>query len=277
MALPRKALTSLSITDTDVTETATSSENSVRVLHLTDPHLFADPEGELRGTVTLSSLRDVLQHHAASGWQADIVAVTGDLIQDDSAAAYEHFKELLGELALPVHCVPGNHDVRALMRAALSEAPFHYCQSTTIGRWLIVGIDSCLAELAGGAVTDEELERLDDTIDRSDADHVMVCLHHPPVPMGSRWLDTVGLENGDAFLARLADSGRVRLAVFGHVHQAYDREHDGIHIIATPSTCRQFMPGSDDFALDDRPPAYRRLTLHPDGSFDNELVWVRDA
>lgn len=104
----------------------------------------------------------------------------------------------------------------------------------------------------------------------------MICLHHPPVDMGSAWLDTVGLRNGEEFLQRVQSLGRVRLAVFGHVHQPYDREHDGIRIIGTPSTCRQFLPGSDDFAVDDRPPAYRRITLHDDGSSDTKLIWVNN-
>ncbi|MDX1516102.1 MAG: phosphodiesterase [Woeseiaceae bacterium] len=249
----------------------------MRVLHLTDPHLFADPSGELRGTVTYASLQQVLDHHRDSGWQADIVSCTGDLIQDDSAEAYEHFKSLLGPLGLPVHCVPGNHDVRALMQAALDAPPFFYCDTAELGGWLMIGLDSCVSEQAGGAVSDDELDRFDAALAASDAAHVLVCLHHPPVPMGSEWLDTVGLDAGDAFLARINASGRVRLMLFGHVHQAYDRRHGNVQVIATPSTCRQFKPKSKAFAVDQRPPAYRRLTLRPDGSFDNELVWIDDA
>ena len=56
---------------------------------------------------------------------------------------------------------------------------------------------------AGGEVSDEELERLSDVVTRSAARHVMVFLHHPPIPMGSRWLDTVGMSNGDEVLERL--------------------------------------------------------------------------
>ena len=104
----------------------------------------------------------------------------------------------------------------------------------------------------------------------------MICLHHPPVPMGSTWLDTVGLDNGAEFLERITASGRFRIAIFGHVHQQYDAEHAGIRIIATPSTCRQFAEGSDEFALDDKPPAYRRINLHADGSFEHELIWLDD-
>jgi Icc protein len=140
----------------------------------------------------------------------------------------------------------------------------------------MVGIDSCITEDAGGAVTREELERLSDIVVGSAAKHIMVSLHHPPVPMGSKWLDSVGLRNGDEVLERLHTLQRVRIAAFGHVHQEYDAEHGGIRIIATPSTCRQFKQGSDDFAVDDNPPAYRRVELSADGSVETELVWVND-
>ena len=219
----------------------------------------------------------MLDHYRGSGWSADLAAVTGDLIQDDSAAAYEHFKQQLGSLGLPVHCLPGNHDVRELMRAALDAPPFYYCEATEVDDWLIVGVDSCETDHAGGAITAAELDRLDAAIGASDARHVMVCLHHPPVPMGSAWLDTVGLADGAQFLERIAASGRVRAAIFGHVHQAYDELHDGIRVVATPSTCRQFKPGSDEFAVDDKPPAYRRIELHADGGFETELIWVSDG
>ncbi|MFQ5609786.1 MAG: phosphodiesterase [Woeseiaceae bacterium] len=251
-----------------------SQTDPVRVLHLTDPHLFADTTGVLRGAVTYATLSRVLEQYRHGGWPADLVAVTGDLIQDDSPDAYEHFKALLGSLDLPVHCLPGNHDNRTLMRSALDGPPFYYCDTIEIGNWLIVGIDSCQTGRAGGAIDVAEFDRLDAAIDSSDADHVMVCLHHPPVAMGSAWLDTVGLEDGPEFLARASASGKVRLAVFGHVHQDYDGMHEGIRIIATPSTCRQFKPGSEEFAVDDLPPAYRQISLHEDGNFDTELLWL---
>ncbi|MBT8103313.1 MAG: metallophosphoesterase [Gammaproteobacteria bacterium] len=246
----------------------------IRILHLTDPHLFANAEGSLRGTATQASLQRVIDHYQAGDWSADRVIITGDLIQDDTAEAYERFRELLLPLNMRMHCVPGNHDIRDLMRPICCAPPFSYCAHEEIGDWLLIGLDSCVRGDAGGLLTEEELERLTTTVTQSAAKHVMVCLHHPPVKMGSAWLDTVGLRNGDEFLDRLQSLTKVRLAVFGHVHQDYDLEHKGIRIIATPSTCRQFLPGSDDFAVDSRPPAYRRITLHNDGSSEAELIWV---
>ncbi len=243
-------------------------------MHVTDPHLFADPKSDLRGTITRDSLQRVLDHILASDWPADIVAVTGDLIQDDSAAAYERFCEQFSTLGLPVHCIPGNHDVRELMRNALQRPSFHYCESVRIGGWTIIGIDSCLAGTAGGEVSASELQRLGKILDESKDNHVLICLHHPPLPVGSKWLDSVGLNNADVFLEFIGRHDQVRSAIFGHVHQPLDETVNGVRIIGTPSTCRQFKINSDEFAVDDNPPAYRRLSLLPDGTLDEELIWL---
>ena len=243
-------------------------------MHITDPHLFADAAADLRGTVTLQSLQRVLDHVRSSQWAADIVAMTGDLIQDDSAGAYQRFCELFSALGLPIHCVPGNHDVRSLMQRALQRQGFHYCEIVRIHSWLIVGIDSCLAGDAAGEVKRNEMENLRSTLDTTDAPNVLICLHHPPLPVGSKWLDGVGLKNADAFLELICQYPHVRGAIFGHVHQAFDTTHEGVRIIGTPSTCRQFKTHSDKFALDDQPPAYRRLSLLDDGGIEEELIWL---
>lgn len=230
----------------------------------------------MRGVATAASLQRVLGHYVNSDWRAERAVVTGDLIQDDSAAAYDRFRDLLLPLNMRMHCVPGNHDVRELMRKVCCTPPFSYCASEEIGNWLVIGLDSCVTGNAGGHVESGELERLSDVVSQSDARHVMVCLHHPPVAMGSTWLDSVGMKNGEEFLQHLQSLQKVRLAVFGHVHQPYDALHHGIRVLATPSTCRQFLPESDKFAVDDRPPAYRRISLLDDGGCETEIIWIDD-
>jgi len=236
--------------------------------------LFADADGELRGVTTAASLQKVLDHYAASEWRADRVFITGDLIQDDSPGAYERFRDLMLPLKLRMHCLPGNHDVRDLMRKVCGLPPFSYCAYEEVHNWLMISLDSCVAGEAGGKIASDELDRLNDIVNSSSAQHVVVCLHHPPIDMGSAWLDTVGLEKGDEFLQHLQSLTKVRLTVFGHAHQAYDDEHNGVRVICTPSTCRQFTPGSEEFTVDDCPPAYRRITLHRDGSIHIELILV---
>ena len=247
------------------------------VLHLTDLHLFADADGELRGVNTLKSLAAVCRHFITSKNDADLALVTGDLVQDDSREAYLRCRETLEALELPVQLCPGNHDVRDLMRQELERPGYDYCAAVRIGAWSVISIDSCVDGQPGGRVSDAELDRLAGLLTDCADSHVLLCLHHPPVELGSRWLDSVKLENGDRLLELTARAGNVRAMLFGHAHQEFDETFNGIRLICTPSTCRQFKPGSEIFAVDDEPPAYRMLELHDDGTIETTIYQVNYA
>jgi Icc protein len=160
------------------------------------------------------------------------------------------------------------------MRRELAGAPFVVGGHVDLGRWRIVLLDSCLPGSASGRLSGEALRGLEAALGSAGKRHCMVCLHHHPVPMASRWLDRVGLENAPEFLAAIDRHQNVRAVVWGHVHQNYDALRKGVRLLATPSTCAQFLPNSDDFALDPRPPAYRTLELRADGSLLTEVVWL---
>jgi len=225
--------------------------------------------------VTYATFQRVLDHYRGGDWKADLIALTGDLVQDDSAQAYGHFAPLLKDFDTPVLCVPGNHDVPELMQRSLPGPLFNYCGVVDLGNWRIVGLSSYKPDSAGGRVDESELKRLDAAHADGQAEHLLVCLHHPPVAMDSDWLESVGMDNREAVQAALKRSNKIRGLLFGHVHQAVDTHIDEVRVWGTPSTCRQFKPGSRLFAVDDKPPAYRRVTLHDDGQIDAELVWVR--
>ncbi len=173
----------------------------VRITHFTDPHLYGGEHESLRGVQTLPALTAALAHARARDWPPDAVLVTGDLVQDDPAG-YPHFRRLFGELGVPVLCLPGNHDEPQAMRRELAGKPFVLDGGyVDFGRWRIVLLDSCIPGSASGALSAQALEGAA-TAHSSDAGtrHCMVCLHHHPVPMSSRWLDRVGLNNAAEFL-----------------------------------------------------------------------------
>ncbi len=251
--------------------------SDVRLLQISDPHLFADPHGRLRGVPTLESLQRVLAHALACRRGIDAILCTGDIVNDEPAG-YAHFAHLLGELGKPVYCVPGNHDDPVQLHAALAHPPFQVGGHVDVGAWRIVLLDSCVPGRTAGHLADAELRRLQRSLEESER-HVMICVHHQPVGTASRWLDALGIDNG-AQLLELLDThghGRVRLLSWGHVHQCFDERRRGVRLLGTPSTCVQFLPLSSEFALDTRPPAYRQLTLLADGTLDTEVVWVEQA
>lgn len=245
----------------------------VRLTHFTDPHLYGGENESLRGVATLPALKTALAHAQGRDWPPDAVLVTGDLVQDDPAG-YPHFRRLFGALGLPVLCLPGNHDEPRAMQRELAGGPFRLGGHVDMGRWRIVLLDSCIPGAASGALSAQGLAELDAALASAAGRHCMVCLHHHPVAMSSRWLDRVGLTNAPEFLHTLDQHRNVRAVVWGHVHQAYDGLRKGVRLLATPSTCAQFLPNSDDFAVDRRPPAYRTLELRADGSLLTEVVWV---
>jgi len=245
----------------------------MEILQITDPHLYGNAGGNLRGVETDSSLRRVLEAAFDRDAAYSAILVTGDLVQDDPSG-YLRFKSLLGGLQTPVLCIPGNHDVPDAMRRSLQDQPpFQYCGSRTIGAWQFIMLDSFDAGHVGGRLSFEELTRLDDALATS-REHALVCLHHHPVEIGSRWLDGIGLANTEDLWRVIDAHAHVRGVLWGHVHQTFDGMRNGVRLLGTPSTCAQFLPNSDRYAIDSNPPAFRRLDLREDGSIHSEIRWV---
>ena len=136
-------------------------------------------------------------------------------------------------------------------------------------------LNSCIAGDHGGRIAPGELEWLERDAARASATpHVLLAVHHHVLPLGSRWLDELGLYNADELLAIVDRSPQVRCVVAGHVHQASDTSRNGVRFLTTPSTCFQFLPNVDSFAVDVRPPGFRWIDLRPDGDIATEVVWV---
>jgi Icc protein len=244
----------------------------MQILQITDPHLYGSATGRLRGVETDSSLHAVLDDAFTRVPDPAAVLVTGDLVQDDPSG-YLRFRSIFGNLQKPVLCIPGNHDEPEAMRRELKGAPFQICGSHEADGWQFIMLDSYDPGHVGGRLSAGELARLDATLRRC-PNHAMVCLHHHPISMGSRWLDTVGLAEPDGFWRVVESHAHVRAVVWGHVHQVYDGQRGPVRLFATPSTGAQFLPHSDRYAVDSRPPAYRQFELHADGRIDTAVHWI---
>jgi Icc protein len=249
---------------------------SIRLLQFTDTHIKSDPAGELRGVTPLKTLQATMAHAAQRFAAADAILLTGDVVHDD-VGGYRLVKQMFANSAVPVHCIPGNHDVPAAMKQELAQAPFQVSSVAVMHPWVICKLNTWIENSASGRVGAEQLHRLDETLATHAGLHALVCLHHHPLATGSRWLDEVSLEDSRAFLDIIGKHPNVRGVLWGHVHQAFDCFMKGVRYMATPATCMQFLPHSDDFAVDQRPPGYRALELQPDGSIATEVLWLHEG
>ncbi|MDE2304982.1 MAG: metallophosphoesterase [Gammaproteobacteria bacterium] len=245
----------------------------MHILQITDPHLFGRSDAKLRGVATDASLRAVLDEAIASYADYQALLVTGDLVQDDSGG-YLRFRGICGRLPRPVLCIPGNHDDPQAMERELAGAPFRIGGAHDFGAWRIVMLDSFALGKVGGRLREDELARLDRELADGGERHALLCLHHHPVPTGSEWLDRIGLENAAEFWRVVDAHPNVRGVVWGHVHQAFDGRRGEVRLFATPSTGAQFLPRSEGFAIDVRPPAFRHFELLADGRILSRVHWV---
>jgi Icc protein len=250
------------------------ANSTFRLLHLTDTHLHANADAWMRGVNTFETFTAVVERAMADPLPPDAILATGDLVQDESRAGYERFREALTPYGIPVYCVPGNHDSPERMTATLDVAPFKVGGTATHKEWAIVLLNTHSAGEDDGHLTTTDLSMLENALHEHRAQHVLIGMHHHPVPMGSRWLDGVALRNADDFLDIVDKHPHVRGIIWGHVHQASDRRRNDVRLISSPSTCAQFLPNSDDFAIDNRTPGFRWLNLRGSGAIDTQVCWL---
>lgn len=247
----------------------------LHVLQLTDTHLFADDRQTAKGIPTNDSLRTVLAAVQAQPQRPDLILLTGDLSQDETAGSYEKLQAAIAPLGIPTYWLPGNHDRPELMRTLLQRPPLSGAKQIQQAGWQLLLLDSQVPGAVHGDLSETTLAQLAAQLENSPTTPTLIALHHPPLSVGSAWMDRIGLQNGATFQALLAQYPQVKAVIFGHIHQELDELRDGIRYLATPSTCVQFLPNSDEFGIDpDRAPGFRWLTLHPDGTVTTRVERV---
>lgn len=249
----------------------------VRVLQITDTHLFRDPRAALLKLNTQDSFEKVVDLISAKENAIDLILATGDIAQDASTEAYLRFGDAMQCFNAPFYWIPGNHDRRRVMEN-LSQYQQAFHNLAEIANWQVVMLDSSVLGEVHGHLSERELAHLEKSLAAATSnpavDHVVVCLHHNPVPGSAGWMSDIGLHNDADFLSIIDRFNIVRAVVYGHIHQELDFERNKVRYFCTPSTCIQFKPEVIDFTLDDVNPAYRWFNLHPDGRIESGVERV---
>ena len=251
---------------------------SIRILQITDTHLFAGKNETLLGVKTWDSYQAVLRAIHSQAKAYDLIVATGDLAQDHSLQAYYHFAEGIAPFGLPCVWLPGNHDFQPAMYSALQEAGISPAKRVIAGDvWQIILLDSQVFGVPHGELSEYQLEWLDHALAQDTARHTLLLLHHHPLPAGCSWLDQHSLRNAGELDEVLRRYPQVKTLLCGHIHQELDVQWNARRVLATPSTSVQFKPHCTNFTLDTIPPGWRWLELHPDGTLTTEVCRIEDA
>jgi 3',5'-cyclic-AMP phosphodiesterase len=244
------------------------------IAQITDIHLFADENQKLLGVPTIKSLGAVIDYLKSHQQDLDLLLLTGDLSGDGESESYENLRSLLSPLQVPTYYLPGNHDNAIAMSEVLSFGLISQRKSFERGGWNFILLDSSAPGKVHGYLSGETLFWLDAQLKATQDLPTVVALHHPPFSVNSHWLDESMLQNPEELFAVLDAYPKVKVVLFGHIHQELQKHRQGVDYLGTPSTCIQFKPGSTDFTLDKLDPGLRLLQLFPDGAWESSVCRV---
>lgn len=254
---------------------------TVRIVQLTDLHLFREPDGRLFGIPTRELLLDVLAHVERHAGRVDHLVVTGDSSHDDLPETYEALRAILTPWLDRLWQLPGNHDERAVLRAVFGDriggaGGERISFSFRDGGWLCLGLDTQVTGEVGGRLDDAHLAWIRAELREHDPEGAVLFMHHPPVETGLPWLDRIGLEGRELLQALLVEESRIRLVCSGHVHHELSQRVGSAEVVTTPSTGLEFSPSSTAALYVQAPPGYRIVELG-EGSYATRVVRLPEA
>ena len=199
----------------------------MRILHLTDTHLYGDDDSRHYGRIdTTAALNGLLARFTALR-DIDAVVLTGDASEDAAAASYQKLHAILDpfaeQLGAQLAVVMGNHDVSAHyaevrgMGARGTTVQDHVLDLPGGGR--IVVLDSSVPGAGYGHLEAEQIQWLRDVLATPAAGDrgTVLAIHHPPLVAATAMLQSLDLDELEVLAGVLEDTD-VRIVLAGHYH-----------------------------------------------------------
>ncbi|MFV2213372.1 phosphodiesterase [Actinomadura sp. LOL_016] len=166
----------------------------------------------------------------------DAVLVTGDIADHGDPAEYAQAREVL-ESPHPVLMCPGNHDVRepyreVLLGEAPAAAPIDRVER--VAGVLVAMCDSTVPGEDHGSLSEGTLAWLDRVLGEHRAGPAIVCMHHPPVPLGIPYVDEIRLFGEEGLAGLLARHPQVVAVLTGHAHTPAATTFAGLPLVVAP-------------------------------------------
>ena len=225
----------------------------MRILHLTDTHLYGDPAARHYDRIdTTAALRGVLERlEGLTG--IDAVVHTGDASEDGSAGSYRLLDEILDPFAAaleaPLVVVMGNHDVSAVYGeeiAAGERRPDSQDRVVPLaGGGRVVVLDSSVPGAGYGHLDAEQLDWLRGVLAEPAPGGSVLAIHHPPLVGATDLLRGLDLDGLDELADVLAGSD-VRIVLSGHYHHEMTGQIAGIPVHVAPGITNVVDPVGAD-------------------------------
>lgn len=257
---------------------------SLRVVHITDIHLLAEPGARLYGIDTAVALQKVIDAIVELTPPPDLLIATGDLAEDGSEATYSRLGNLLAGVNMPVYVLAGNHDDINEMHDSLVGGNISFLDMARIDNWFFMFVNSQVVGESYGFISPVEMSLLKDNLELAGDAPVVVALHHTPMEICPR--ANCQLQNLTEFNQLTASFPGIKAVIAGHTHVNAEKNIASHVQYTTPSTFAQIDHGlagdsdSGDFwalhRMDGSSHGFRVLDLTPDGQITSQVHWVYD-
>lgn len=221
----------------------------MRILHLSDTHLFGDPAMLHYDRIdTAAALRGLLDRCGAVG-EIDAVVHTGDASEDGSAQSYRLLHEILAPYAAArgaaLVVAMGNHDVSAVYGTAVALGDRGTAVQDRVVRLQsggrIVVLDSSVPGAGYGHLDPEQLAWLGEMLAERAEGGTVLAIHHPPLVGATRLLRGLDLDGLDE-LAEVLVGSDVQIVLSGHYHHAMSGAIAGIPVHVVPGVANVVDP-----------------------------------
>jgi len=235
----------------------------VRIVQLTDLHLTSSPDGRSWRADVWGNLLRALDHVRGELGTIDRLVLTGDLANQRRPETYARLRAAVGDWIDQILVLPGNHDSRPMVRAAFGDrlttasSTLNFVDS--LGGFRLIGLDTLRPWRVHGRLGKGQLDWLERELRRTETPAILF-MHHPPLRVGTWWLDKDLLRDHEE-LRRTVERSPVRAFFCGHVHQESRGRFGGADVWTTPSTAYQFPPHALLPGSIRTPPAFRVIDL----------------
>ena len=234
------------------------------LLQLSDLHIRAPGKLAYGRIDTAQYLKRAIDSILRLPQQPDAVVITGDLTDFGQAPEYDHLRELLAPLPMPVYLMPGNHDARSQMRRSFADHSYlgssGFMQfSVPVGDLQLIALDTVNTGASAGFLCAERLAWLEKELRTHANRPVIIAMHHPPFQTLIGHMDAIGLLQGAAELEALVTQyPNVERVICGHLHRSIQVRFGGSIAATAPSPAHQVC-------LDLSAQAASMWTLEPPG------------
>src|SRR5579862_9749128 len=153
----------------------------LRIIQISDMHLFADTHHSLLGVNTQDSFVAVVEQIKQEKEPLDLMILSGDLSQDGSVAAYQRLSSILKPLQVPIYFVPGNHDHMAHLAQVFPTDAISNHRHVVLKNWHLILLNSQIPGSVKGNLDRSQLDYLQHCLQSYPEHHAMIVFHHPPL------------------------------------------------------------------------------------------------